>query len=702
MSLLDYDLAISSRLDGTGAPKDHAAITEFDGAHATLMDITERQRPSGDRPIVIPTSTIAQAKELDKAYSRHALLLRRRSDKDGNELSKQLEIQSKHIRTALKTVMEACSYLNLDAYPIVIRHPYHELFQYRKEIRQYAEDVLVSPDKNNSEEKRHLNLLIKFIAANLGKVELLYDQFAPYGLTNYELLWTYFRPETAIVYQTEYYQEAYRVNSCRYVEREALNPPYFEISAWSWDYNGTYFGPKKSTIQVECFEGARKLSELEAYPLDCLDALERLQLTERLIRRGKVWRGVLDNQHKEYSGPAWVSPDEAKVRRGLPDYRMDQLVPIHVKGRVIVDYKTHQRVNYPLGTVLYTRSAAGRRNMENKTAVSSSTSSSDSSYFKGPTAEDTTADQPQLLLNNMECRLNRPSYEISDFEALLAPARVRGYALSEKRWSFFLVEDLEDIKWMESRFEELAIEQTWKDNIEALVRQHYTSPPDGKSQLARKGRGLVVLLYGPPGTGKTLTAESIAELTHRPLYYIGTTDVGKGVSDYEAGLKTVFDLAAAWNAILLLDEADIFLTKRGSSANGGYLMDSIVAAFLRSLEYHEGIVFLTTNRLDNFDPAFESRLNLRLRYKSLSADNRVKIWRNTLTKINDEYSSSSGEQRWTEDDFVALGRDLDINGRQITNLVSTALAVANYRKKPLSVKALKQLHDMNFGEAHQD
>lgn len=63
--------------------------------------------------------------------------------------------------------MEACSYLNPDAHPIVIRHPYHELFQYRNEIREYANAAV-------GEKKRHILLLTKFITQNLGKMELLY------------------------------------------------------------------------------------------------------------------------------------------------------------------------------------------------------------------------------------------------------------------------------------------------------------------------------------------------------------------------------------------------------------------------------------------------------------------------------------------------------------------------------------------------
>jgi len=53
-----------------------------------------------------------------------------------------------------------------------------------------------------------------------------------------------------------------------------------------------------------------------------------------------------------------------------------------------------------------------------------------------------------------------------------------------------------------------------------------------------KGGGLVVLLHGVAGVGKTLTAEAVAELLHRPLYTVGSGELGWMASEVEASLKT--------------------------------------------------------------------------------------------------------------------------------------------------------------------
>ena len=74
-----------------------------------------------------------------------------------------------------------------------------------------------------------------------------------------------------------------------------------------------------------------------------------------------------------------------------------------------------------------------------------------------------------------------------------------------------------------------------------------------------KGRGLVAVLHGPPGTGKTLTAEGIAELLKRPLYMVSVGELGTNSRELELELNKILDVAHSWGAVLLLDEADVFL-----------------------------------------------------------------------------------------------------------------------------------------------
>lgn len=120
-----------------------------------------------------------------------------------------------------------------------------------------------------------------------------------------------------------------------------------------------------------------------------------------------------------------------------------------------------------------------------------------------------------------------------------------------------------------------------------------------------KGKGLIGLLSGGPGCGKTLTAEAVAEVTMRPLYMVSAGELGTAPEKVDAQLTLVLELSYRWGAVLLLDEADVFLQERDTKE---VARNALVSIFLRQLEYFQGILILTTNRIGECDAAFESTL----------------------------------------------------------------------------------------------
>ena len=84
--------------------------------------------------------------------------------------------------------------------------------------------------------------------------------------------------------------------------------------------------------------------------------------------------------------------------------------------------------------------------------------------------------------------------------------------------------------------------------------------------------------------------ECVAEKYQRPLFTISCGDLGISARDLESRLKEVFQLAVTWKAILLLDEADIFLQERDVH---NIERNALVSVFLRELDYFEGILFVS-------------------------------------------------------------------------------------------------------------
>ena len=66
---------------------------------------------------------------------------------------------------------------------------------------------------------------------------------------------------------------------------------------------------------------------------------------------------------------------------------------------------------------------------------------------------------------------------------------------------------------------------------------------------------------------------------------ISSGELGADSEDVHDKLKDVLELAELRNAVLLLDEADVFLTERNDT---DLTRDAIISIFLRELEYYQG------------------------------------------------------------------------------------------------------------------
>eukprot|EP00980_Cylindrotheca_fusiformis_P000081 scaffold19_cov114-Cylindrotheca_fusiformis.AAC.28 len=275
-----------------------------------------------------------------------------------------------------------------------------------------------------------------------------------------------------------------------------------------------------------------------------------------------------------------------------------------------------------------------------------------------------------------------------DYLELTWPAVV-GFSFTSKTWGEVIVDGLEEIQFDESVFDNLVLPASRKRMVKALVRHSSDSFQD---IVQGKGEGSVFLLYGPPGCGKTLTAEAVSEMLHRPLYSVSLGQLGVTPAELETKLGEILDLCRRWDALILLDEADIFLEKRTST--GSLERNAIVSVMLRLVEYFKGVLFLTSNRVDALDPAFKTRITLGLRYEPLGQEGRKKVWTNLLCASG--YQKVIAESNVIDVDKLSL---FQLNGREIKNAIRLAMALAEEDSVPLSqallLETIESLTDFN-------
>lgn len=190
------------------------------------------------------------------------------------------------------------------------------------------------------------------------------------------------------------------------------------------------------------------------------------------------------------------------------------------------------------------------------------------------------------------------------------------------------------------------------------------------------GRGFSVLLYGPPGTGKTMAATVLANELKLDIYRIDLSQIGsKYIGETEKNLSAIFETGKHANAILFFDEADALFTKRTevSSSNDRYA-NAEIAYLLQKIEEYDGISFLATNNLNNFDAAFRRRITFIVPMNLPDAEIRQRLWEKVFPE----------EMPKDAIDFTVISRQAELSGSSIKSAALQAAYLAASEKRAVT------------------
>lgn len=198
----------------------------------------------------------------------------------------------------------------------------------------------------------------------------------------------------------------------------------------------------------------------------------------------------------------------------------------------------------------------------------------------------------------------------------------------------------------------------------------------GFSKKMPYGRGFSVLLYGPPGTGKTMAANVLANELQMDIYRIDLSQIGsKYIGETEKNLAAVFDAGKNSNAILFFDEADALFSKRTEVGNSNDKhANTEIAYLLQKMEEYDGISFLATNNLNNFDLAFRRRITYIVPMNLPDASIRRQLWEHVFPK----------ELPKEAIDFTMIAENGEMSGSSIKSAALQAAYRAAWEKRPMT------------------
>lgn len=658
------------------------------------------------------------AEDDEGEFAEYAFLVRRRFDWENKYQNTVIDIKSKQLRTVLQEVMKDCKSVSLEAEEPTIDP--NLLFLYLEELRTHYKKTLKARIKAEKKKKAVKKLeqqkslcktLVTYIDEDYADTKKTLYPLLEAGNITFDLLWALFKPNDIAITSCYGSWDEPRCFKVDYAMKyqTMTRGEWYCIEGKYLEYDGKGFGFGDFEVDLESFKGPRKITSLASYPLHYHKDPEGVK--KQIIERGQQFVSMEGMEYKFHNGLAFHK-------------KKKQVLKININGRIMIDPATFRRVNpnYPISLIkpkddddLFSDSdddddcSCCGDDSDNEDALrheekldNEELGDDKAPKYKYKWVEDGHGDATFVAVEvdengdpvraeNLD-KLENPELKkrtYSEEQLLLTSPVVLGFAFSEKLWLEFSLSGVRDISYNDEAFDSLVLEGDKKSTVRALVESHrFHAARTIDDVVQGKGRGLVFVLHGPPGTGKTLTAEGISELLRCPLYIVSAGELGTDPARLEKELQNILDIAHSWGALLLLDEADVFLEKREVH---DIHRNALVSIFLRLLEYFQGILFLTTNRVETFDDAFQSRIQVALRYEELTPKAKKEVWKNFIEMVRKQDGAEVAD--FSEEDYAVLSRHR-INGRQIKNMVRTAQALALNEGKKLTMSHIRRVLDV--------
>ncbi|KAI1195290.1 P-loop containing nucleoside triphosphate hydrolase protein [Nemania serpens] len=560
-----------------------------------------------------------------------------------------LHLISPAIVNALRSVVQYYPSQDLTG-DIVIHWPYAILVHHYDELAQFRDEVGHKDERDLCEREKSLHgdlgLLLQYLDRSVMEEVRKEQERNKRGFNTFDYRWVALKPGTTVLdeFRDQTELRPYVIHSIEGGTFESPPVPW-SISRWYLRYDGRYLGRCMRDVIYDKFDGENQQFEIIVGDLENNDNHPDAVLNQ--LKYGESYWSLIQKQCKQYNG------------------KTQDVIPKEVDGLVMVDMKFyHASYRIPLA------------NMVNTADCRNWTSDCNCEVCKRAITDDKGRISMISLFEDYSDIAPESRTTLTPHQYFLCHFEVPAFVFKTRTWEILHVRDFAEPKFDENLINFLVMEPQRKRTLKALAKsfaridkneKQLKGEPWAADFVQGKGHGLIFLLHGQ---------QCIAAFTKRPLMVLTSSDIGTDPKSIEVNLTRNFKTAKSWGAVLLIDEADVFMERRSTA---DLVRNSLVAGFLRALEFYDGILFLTTNRVGSFDDAFISRVHVQLYYPDFNEDQRQQIWQTFVDKLAKERSDSM-RLNLNAKEYIRGNdiRSLKLNGREIRNAFQTAVSLAEY------------------------
>ncbi|KAI8293756.1 ATPase family AAA domain-containing protein 3-B [Colletotrichum sp. SAR 10_98] len=515
-----------------------------------------------------------------------------------------LRIHSVALINAIQSVVRYYPGQDLSGEYITIPKPYPVLVHYYDELQNFRRDCLSTPDEElcvrEKDAAEHLRILLQYLDTEVMKDVREEQERNKRGFATFEWRWVAHKPGITVLEKEERDPDwsAYVIHS---IEGGVLNnpPSPWKVRSWKLDYDGRFIQRVWNEPTVwNKFDGERKEidhGEVTKFidPTVNESYLED-ESAQELIENGKSFVKMLEPKCYQHEGKTANFPH------------------IEIDGLVMIDVNSFQHM-YP-EEVPTPMDEEDLRDWASECTCGVCVRKKQEGSKKK-------RDPPLFILFGSSDKDD----DITDHELLLLPSKVVAWVFRTRTWELVHIRNLSEPQFNENMISHLVMNESRLKTLKALSKSF--------ARLTKHGDAMEDKRWSAD-----FVRECIAEFTRRPLMVLTSSDIGTEPRDVESNLTANFKRAMNWGAVLLIDEADVFMERRTTS---DLTRNSLVADF--------------------------------------SDDERQRVWKTFIDKLAREKGDAMRMTIDAKEYIESLRKHgLKWNGREIRNAFQTAVALAEY------------------------